>query len=196
MKKIVMLSVPPASGVDVIGPLEALGIASRMVAESSGRPAYESELVTSASDLALPTSSGVKIVAHKHYTEVRGKVDTLLISGGPGTRGPRDPALLEWLRQMAKHTRRICSICTGAYLLADDDLEGGHALHGLGAVHLVVVGDGDAVDALGQAGLDEMLGLEQRVVAVPGVAVQVQAQSFHQSGCSMPQRRSRETAAE
>jgi transcriptional regulator GlxA family with amidase domain len=122
MKKIVMLSVPPASGVDVIGPLEALGIASRMVAESSGRAAYESELVTTASDLALPTSSGVKIVAHKHYTEVRGKVDTLLISGGPGTRGPRDPALLDWLRQMAKHTRRICSICTGAYLLADAGL--------------------------------------------------------------------------
>jgi transcriptional regulator GlxA family with amidase domain len=122
MKKIVMLSVPPASGVDVIGPLEALGIASRMVAESSGRPAYESELVTTASDLALPTSSGVKIVAHKHYSEVRGKVDTLLISGGPGTRGPRDPVLLDWLRQMAKHTRRICSICTGAYLLADAGL--------------------------------------------------------------------------
>jgi transcriptional regulator GlxA family with amidase domain len=122
MKKIVMLSLPPASGVDVIGPLEALGIASRMVAESSGRAAYESELVTNSSDLALPTSSGVKIVAHKHYSEVRGKIDTLLISGGPGTRGPRDAALLDWLRKMAKHTRRICSICTGASLLADAGL--------------------------------------------------------------------------
>src|ERR1700733_4207144 len=122
MKKIVMLSVPPASGVDVIGPLEALGIASRMVAESSGRAAYESELVTTARDLALPTSSGVKIVAHKHYTEVRGKVDTLLISGGPGTRGPRDPALLDWLRQVAKHTRRVCSVSTCASPLADGSL--------------------------------------------------------------------------
>jgi transcriptional regulator GlxA family with amidase domain len=122
MKKIVMLSVSPAAGVDVIGPLEAFGIAGRMVKESSGRCSYESELVTNASDLALETSSGVKILAHKHYSEVRGKVDTLLISGGPGTRGPRDPALLDWLRKMAKHTRRICSICTGAYLLADAGL--------------------------------------------------------------------------
>ena len=122
MKKIVMLSVPPASGVDVIGPLEAFGIASRMVAESSGKGAYDSELVTNSSDLTLPTSSGVKIVAHKHYSEVRGKLDTLLISGGPGTRGPHDPALLDWLRKVAKHTRRICSICTGAYLLADAGL--------------------------------------------------------------------------
>ena len=119
MKKIVMLSVPPASGVDVIGPLEAFGIASRMVQESSGRRGYESELVTNSSDLALTTNSGVKILAHKHYSELRGKIDTLLISGGAGTRGPRDPALLAWLRKMSKQARRICSICTGAYLLAD-----------------------------------------------------------------------------
>jgi transcriptional regulator GlxA family with amidase domain len=122
MKKMVMLSIPPASGVDVIGPLEAFGIASRMVQESSGRGVYESELVTTSSDLALPTSSGVKIVAHKHYSEVRGKLDTLLISGGPGTRGPHDPALLDWLRKTAKHARRVCSICTGAYLLAEAGL--------------------------------------------------------------------------
>ena len=122
MKKIVMLSVPPASGVDVIGPLEAFGIANRMVQESSGRGVYESELVTTSSDLALPTSSGVTIVAHKHYSAVRGKLDTLLISGGPGTRGPRDPVLLEWLRQTAQHARRVCSICTGAFLLAEAGL--------------------------------------------------------------------------
>jgi transcriptional regulator GlxA family with amidase domain len=117
-----MLTVPPAQGVDVLGPLEAFGIAARMVEESSGRRGYESELVTNSSDLALATSSGVKIMAHKHYSEVRGKIDTLLISGGPGTRGPRDPALLDWLRKMAKQTRRVCSVCTGAYLLADAGL--------------------------------------------------------------------------
>jgi transcriptional regulator GlxA family with amidase domain len=117
-----MLSVPPAQGIDVIGPLEAFGIASRMLEESSGRRGYETELVTNAADLALPTSGGVKILAHRHYREVRGKVDTLLICGGAGTRGPRDPALLAWLRKMEKQARRVCSICTGAFLLADAGL--------------------------------------------------------------------------
>jgi transcriptional regulator GlxA family with amidase domain len=121
-KKVVMLSVPPAQGVDVIGPLEALGIASRMLEESAGRRGYDCELVTTAADLAIPTSSGVRIVAHKHYQQVRGKVDTLLIAGGAGTRGPRDPALLDWLRKMAQQTRRVCSVCTGAFLLADAGL--------------------------------------------------------------------------
>jgi transcriptional regulator GlxA family with amidase domain len=124
-KKIVMLSVPPAQGVDVIGPLEAFGIASRMLQESSGRRGYETELVTNAADLALPTSSGVRLLAHRHYSEVRGKIDTLLIAGGAGTRGPRDPALLAWLCKLAKHARRVCSICTGAYLLADAGLLNG-----------------------------------------------------------------------
>ena len=124
-KKIVMLSVPPAEGVDVVGPLEAFGIASRMLEESSGRHGYETELVTNATDLALPTSGGVRIIAHRRYSEVRGKVDTLLIAGGAGTRGPRDPQLLAWLRKMAQQTRRMCSVCTGAFLLADAGLLNG-----------------------------------------------------------------------
>ena len=59
MKKIVMLSVPPASGVDVIGPLEAFGLASGMLQKATGRRGYESELVTNSADLALTTNSGV-----------------------------------------------------------------------------------------------------------------------------------------
>ncbi|MDB6045405.1 MAG: GlxA family transcriptional regulator [Gammaproteobacteria bacterium] len=122
MKKIVMLCVPPAQGVDVIGPLEAFGIASRMLEQSSGRRGYETELVTNSADLTLPTTSGVSIVAHRHYRQVRGKVDTLLIAGGPGTRNPPDAALLAWLRRKAKQARRVCSVCTGAFLLADAGL--------------------------------------------------------------------------
>jgi transcriptional regulator GlxA family with amidase domain len=125
MKKIVMLSLPQAHGVDVMGPLEAFGIASRMLEETSGRRGYESELVTNSSDLVIPTSSGVRINAHRHYGQVRGKIDTLLIAGGPTARGPSDPALLAWIRRMAGQTRRVCSICTGAFLLANAGLLNG-----------------------------------------------------------------------
>jgi transcriptional regulator GlxA family with amidase domain len=121
-KKIVMLSVPPAQGVDVIGPLDAFAIAGRMLEESTGRRGYETELVTNAADLALATSCGVRFLAHRHYREVRGRVDTVLIAGGAGTRAPRDPELLAWLRKMEKQARRTCSICTGAFLLADAGL--------------------------------------------------------------------------
>jgi transcriptional regulator GlxA family with amidase domain len=125
MKKIVMLCVPPGQGVDVLGPLEVFGMANRIQEETSGHPGYESELVTSSSNLLIPTSTGVGIAAHKHYWRVRGEIDTLLISGGAGARGPSDPALLAWLRKMAKQTRRVCSTCTGAFLLANAGLLNG-----------------------------------------------------------------------
>jgi len=125
MKNIVVLSLPPAHGVDVMGPLEIFALASRMLAEETGRPGYETELVTSSADLVIPTSSGVKINAHKHYGQVTGKVDTLFIAAGAGTREPADPVLLAWLREMAKQTRRVCSICTGAFLLASAGLLNG-----------------------------------------------------------------------
>ena len=60
MKKIVMLSVPPAQGVDVLGPLEAFGMASQMLEEASGHRGYESELVTNSCDLTIPTVGSVR----------------------------------------------------------------------------------------------------------------------------------------
>jgi transcriptional regulator GlxA family with amidase domain len=125
MKKIVMLSLPPAHGVDVMGPLEVFGLASRMLEEESGRPGYETELVTNSADLVIPTSSGIRINAHKHYEQVTGKVDTFFIAAGAGTREPGDPALLAWLREMARQARRVCSVCTGAFLLANAGLLNG-----------------------------------------------------------------------
>jgi transcriptional regulator GlxA family with amidase domain len=121
-KKIVMLCVSPAQGVDVIGPLEVFSMASRIVEQSSGSKVYELELVTNSEDLRLATSSGVAILAHRHYREVRGKIDTLLIAGGQGARQSIDTALLDWIRKVASRARRICSICTGAALLADAGL--------------------------------------------------------------------------
>jgi transcriptional regulator GlxA family with amidase domain len=125
MKKIVMLCVPPGQGLDVLGPLEVFGMASRILEETSGHRGYESELVTSSSDLLIPTITGVGITAHKHYWRVRGEVDTLLIAAGAGARGPNDPAVSAWLRKMARQTRRVCSVCTGAFLLANAGLLNG-----------------------------------------------------------------------
>ena len=125
MKKIVMLSLPPAHGVDVMGPLEVFALASRMLEEESGRPGYETELVTNSANLVIPTSSGIGINAHKYYEQVTGRVDTLFIAAGAGTRVPADPVLLAWLREMARQTRRVCSVCTGAFLLANAGLLNG-----------------------------------------------------------------------
>jgi transcriptional regulator GlxA family with amidase domain len=127
VKRIVMLCVSPAQGVDVIGPLEAFAMATQILAHASRRSGYQIELVTDRADLTILTSSGVSILAHGRYGQVAGRVDTLLIAGGRGARRSQDPIVVEWLRKMASRSRRICSICTGAALLARAGLLDGRA---------------------------------------------------------------------
>jgi transcriptional regulator GlxA family with amidase domain len=119
MRKVVMLCVPPAHGVDVVGPLEAFSLASRIC---PGGPEYALELVSNVEDRRIAMSSGVFLMAHGHYRQVRGKIDTLLIAGGSGARVCQDAELFEWLKKMAARVRRVCSICTGAALLAEAGL--------------------------------------------------------------------------
>ena len=54
---------------------------------------------------------------------MRGTIDTLLIAGGIGVAGAlRDRALIEWIRGRAGLVRRLCSVCSGAFLLAEAGL--------------------------------------------------------------------------
>ena len=116
-----MVCVPPVQGVDVLGPLEAFGTASRLL-EPARRQAYTIQLVTNGADSQIATSSGVSLLAHGHYQQVRGRIDTLLIAGGPGACQCQDAALFEWLATVGARARRVCSICTGAALLAQSGL--------------------------------------------------------------------------
>jgi transcriptional regulator GlxA family with amidase domain len=46
-------------------------------------------------------------------------IDTLIVVGGNGSReAMRDTANLAFLRQAASTVRRLCSVCSGAFLLA------------------------------------------------------------------------------
>lgn len=46
-------------------------------------------------------------------------LDTLIVSGGDGTReAVNDAALLEAIRDLSSRTRRTCSVCSGSFLLA------------------------------------------------------------------------------
>jgi transcriptional regulator GlxA family with amidase domain len=55
--------------------------------------------------------------------EVSGGIDTLLVAGGIGApRAAADRALIGWLRRIAPRARRLGSVCTGAFLLAEAGL--------------------------------------------------------------------------
>jgi transcriptional regulator GlxA family with amidase domain len=65
----------------------------------------------------VPSSCGVALTAEAIPRAAQ--YDTLIVAGGVGTReAMNDKRTLAFVRQQAEHARRICSVCSGAYVLA------------------------------------------------------------------------------
>jgi transcriptional regulator GlxA family with amidase domain len=119
-KPIVVLVVPPVDELDLVGPVEVFGTANRLL--SSRRLRYAVEIVTTARDLRVDGECGLSLLAHRHYHDVRGRPDSVLVICGVRSRGVRDHALFEWLRRITERTRRLGSVCVGGFLLAEAGL--------------------------------------------------------------------------
>lgn len=115
-----LLAVPPAMELDIAGPMAVFDAVNRL--NGVGLRQYETELVTTGTELKVEGLSGLSLVANRHYRDVGQEVDTLLVVGGTGARTTRDAAVLGWLREIAVRVRRLGSVCTGAFLLAEAGL--------------------------------------------------------------------------
>jgi len=127
-RRVSMLAYPGAQILDITGPLEVFSRASRWLKDHAGRPndAYVVEIIGLERG-PFRVSSGLSLVADRAYHEVRDDddpgIDTLLVAGGVGThRHDRDPRILDWLKQQATRVRRLGSVCTGAFFLAEAGL--------------------------------------------------------------------------
>jgi transcriptional regulator GlxA family with amidase domain len=118
-----MFAFDGAQTLDVTGPLEVFAVANRFeLAEGrSGPPPYRLEVLAPTAR-AVTTSSQLRLLPDRAYAGVRGGIDTLIIAGGDVRALRADSRLLRWLRTMAQHTRRLASVCTGAFLLAEAGL--------------------------------------------------------------------------
>ncbi len=123
-RKVAMLIFPGLQALDAVGPLEVFSTANRLLERTRpGRPApYALELLAREAT-PVRTSSGYDLTPHRSVRDVRGPLDTLLVAGGEGAREARfDPVLLAFLRGQAPRARRVASVCTGAFLLAEAGL--------------------------------------------------------------------------
>jgi transcriptional regulator GlxA family with amidase domain len=122
-----MLAYPGVQVLDVMGPLEVFSRTSRWLRDHGHRRdhAYRVEIIGIRHG-AFPASSGLRLHAEHGYAEVRGGIDTLLIAGGVGSEHYRhDAALRRWIKRQAGQVRRLASVCTGAFLLAEAGLLAG-----------------------------------------------------------------------
>ncbi len=123
-RRVAMLAFPEVQVLDVMGPLEVFSRTARWLRDEGrrGSLAYEVEIV-GVTRGAFRTSSGLGLVADRRFDEVRGGLDTLLVAGGVGMeRWRRHAPLLRWLRRQAGQVRRLGSVCTGAFFLAEAGL--------------------------------------------------------------------------
>jgi transcriptional regulator GlxA family with amidase domain len=96
---------------DACGPITSFEIAGRMAGD-----AYRTMLI-SAKGGPVRSSAGVEMATLA--PEQAGRIDTLIVVGGNGSReAMRDAATLAFLRDAAGTVRRLCSVCSGAFLLA------------------------------------------------------------------------------
>ena len=115
-RRIVILAFEGVQPLDVIGPAEVFNTAARLEPSS-----YSVEVVAAKSGPLGSTSVG--LVADRALRNCRGPIDTLIVAGGPGVRdAARDPGTVSWVRSAAERSRRVCSVCTGAFLLAEAGL--------------------------------------------------------------------------
>jgi transcriptional regulator GlxA family with amidase domain len=112
VRRVVILAFPGVQTLDVTGPAEVFRAASLLKP-----PGYE--VTVAAKERAPLRTSTVSLMPDAALSEVTGRIDTLLIAGGTGTRrAEEDVELVEWIAAAAKRARRVTSVCTGAFLLA------------------------------------------------------------------------------
>lgn len=123
-RRVVVVAYPQVNILDVAGPCEVFNATKAALrARDPEAVGYEIEVVSTADDPSIETSSGVGLVARSDSSRCEGPIDTLLVAGGPGVWAvTEDGAFLEWLRRTAPSVRRLGSVCTGAFVLASAGL--------------------------------------------------------------------------
>jgi transcriptional regulator GlxA family with amidase domain len=122
-QRVTLVAFPDVQILDVTGPLEVFSQATRTLARRGReRPAYTLEVVATRGEV-VRSSCGVGITVDRSTAAARGPVDTLLVAGGRGVgEALADRRLLAWLRRMAGRVRRLGSVCTGTFVLAEAGL--------------------------------------------------------------------------
>ncbi|WUH92381.1 DJ-1/PfpI family protein [Streptomyces sp. NBC_00433] len=113
--RVAVIAVPPVTAFDLTIPDLVLGeLAVR------GRPGYDVRVCT-AEPGRLVTAGGGLEIAVAHGLDAAADADTVIVTG-TGARDDVDPRVLDLLRTAHAAGRRVVSICTGAFVLAEAGL--------------------------------------------------------------------------
>lgn len=117
---VVMFAFEGGNLIDIAGPLQAFETADRM--RPGGTAGYRLMTVSEQGG-PVTTAPGLAVVTEPLAALAGKSIDTLIVPGGLPVEGPVHlDTLIGWLRRNAQRARRLCAVCTGAFLLADAGL--------------------------------------------------------------------------
>lgn len=120
-RTILLLAFPDVQLLDVSGPLQVFASANELLAARGLARPYAPRVVSA--DPGLVTSSSGLALLSQSLRTVRGPIDTLVVPGGRGVyAATADARLTNWIRRQVGRSRRIASVCSGAFLLAEAGL--------------------------------------------------------------------------
>jgi transcriptional regulator GlxA family with amidase domain len=98
----------------VVSPFEQLNLVGPSAVFSepqiAGKPAYQVHLLSASKEITVRSHGGLTIGPATHYTKFEEPLDTLLVIGGEGAMGRPEAALINWLSERSKRTRRVGSV--------------------------------------------------------------------------------------
>lgn len=122
-KTVHVLAFPNVQLLDVAGPLQVFASAN-VQAIALGQPAPYAPSVIASQPGSVMSSAGLGLQTFPLPTQAS---DTLIIAGGWGVHTAlQDEQLVQWVHRQAGSARRVASVCTGAFMLAQAGLLDGH----------------------------------------------------------------------
>lgn len=124
IRNIGIVAYPGVQILDITGPMEVFSFANFGLKELrlSNEEVYPIRIIAEKTG-PITTMSGVQIVADTSFSELNNRIDTLVVPGGSNIDEiMENKPLVDWVRSMPPHVRRLVSVCTGAFILAEGGL--------------------------------------------------------------------------
>lgn len=118
---VLFVAYPGVGLLDLTGPFTVFWSASLFAAQQAGRT-YDRR-VASVRGGPVETADGLTLLCEPLSNFDTAQIDTLVVPGALEMDSViADPELVGWLSQHASRARRVCSVCTGTFLLAETGL--------------------------------------------------------------------------
>ena len=125
LRNIVIVAYDGIELLDATGPIEVFETVNKTMRENGHAGSAYTISILAERPGVVATSSGLKFIADAAWHDCPDQVDTLLVVGSTDEyldRAMANSALMRWLRAVGVRARRLVSVCTGAFLLAEAEL--------------------------------------------------------------------------